>query len=260
MGRIAILPLLAAVPLLVLPAGAQQTMGQTGATQMHSGTGRPNSGQFNAGRFNPFRPNAYGSNSGVAPPPPSWELPRVSPPHWEIPSYIPVQPNPVQGNPVSHRHGARSVGLVGVPYYVDPFAFADTSMYDDTAQQQQPAQQPRPEYAPQQNSSQQNYGPEEYPAARPPYNPEAYGAAAPPNTGAGNGAADDGLDHPEVTLVFNNGRPPLKVHSYVLTGTSVFVAEHGHERVIPVSELDLPATVEQNREAGVEFVLPHTTK
>ena len=48
----------------------------------------------------------------------------------------------------------------------------------------------------------------------------------------------------------------MKVQSYVLTGSSVFVAEHGKERVIPVSELDLPATVAQNREAGVDFQLP----
>ena len=258
MDRVAMLPLLLAA--LGLPAAGQQTMGQqtTGQTGSHTGTTgsvapmRGGNPHFNAGQFNPFRPNAYGANSGAAPPPPSWELPRVSTPHWEIPSYIPVQPNPVQGNPIHHGHGARGVGYVGVPYYVDPFAFADTDMYDNTAQQQQPVQPARPEYAPQ-----QNYGPEESPA-RPPYNPEPY--AAPTPQGTENGAADDGLDHPEVTLVFNDGRPLMKVHSYVLTASSVFVAEHGHQRVIPVTELDLPATVKQNREAGVEFALPHTTK
>ena len=59
-----------------------------------------------------------------------------------------------------------------------------------------------------------------------------------------------------MTLVFNDGRPPEQVHSYVLTGSSVFVAEHGHQRVIPIAELDLPATIAQNREAGVDFTLP----
>jgi hypothetical protein len=265
MGKVAGVPLLlATLPLLVLAAAAQQTTSHPGSATgsiapMHSGTARPNSGQFNSGRFNsapfvPVRPNGVGPN-GVAPPPPSWELPRVSTPHWEIPPNIPVQPNPVQGNPISRSHGVRGVGYVGIPYYADPFAFADANMYDDTAQQQQPVQPARPEYAPP-----QNYGPEEYPAARPPYNPEAYAAPAPQPATSGNGAADDGLDHPEVTLIFNDGRPPLKVHSYVLTGSSVFVAEHGHQRVIPVTELDLPATIRQNREAGVDFVLPGSGK
>jgi hypothetical protein len=36
----------------------------------------------------------------------------------------------------------------------------------------------------------------------------------------------------------------------------VFVAENGHQRVIPVADLDLAATVAQNREAGVDFQLP----
>jgi hypothetical protein len=57
-------------------------------------------------------------------------------------------------------------------------------------------------------------------------------------------------------LVFNDGRPPEKVNNYVLTGSSVFVAEDGHQRVIPVTDLDLPATIAQNREAGVDFELP----
>jgi hypothetical protein len=63
-----------------------------------------------------------------------------------------------------------------------------------------------------------------------------------------------------VTLVFNDGRPPLQVNNYVLTGSSVFVAEHGHQRVIPVADLDLPATIAQNREAGVDFALPGGTR
>jgi hypothetical protein len=59
-----------------------------------------------------------------------------------------------------------------------------------------------------------------------------------------------------VTLVFNDGRPPLQVHDYALTGSSVFVAENGQQRVIPITDLDLPATIAQNRQAGVDFELP----
>ncbi len=48
----------------------------------------------------------------------------------------------------------------------------------------------------------------------------------------------------------------MQVHSYVLTNSSVLIAEKGHQRVIPVTDLDLPATIAQNREAGVDFRLP----
>jgi hypothetical protein len=257
MTKVAGFPLLSAA-LLALSTAAQQTTSHPGSATgsiapMHSGTNHSNVGHVSSGQFNPFRPNAYGN--GAAPPPPSWELPRVSTPHWEIPPNIPVQPNPVQGNPISRSHGVQGVGYVGLPYFYDPLAFGGTDTSDNMAQEQQPVPQARPDYVPQ-----QGYEQPERPAARPPYNPEAYAAPAPQAAAPGNGAADDGLDHPEVTLVFNDGRPPLKVHSYVLTGSSVFVAEHGHQRVIPVTELDLPATVRQNRETGVDFVLPGSGK
>lgn len=259
--------LLAGLSMMVVPAVAQHTTGHTSGGQ--SGGARSMGTPMRSGpRINPVRPSTYGASSA---PPPSWELPRTVTPHWEIPSYIPIQPNPVQGNPVSHRRGGYGVGFVGVPYYAAPLPLFDTDMDEDTAQQAGPQ-----DYAPQNNGSQgygpQDYGPppaygngganqdEGYPAARPPYSP-AY--AAPPESSNSfapppSAAADDGLDHPGVTLVFNDGRPPMKVQSYVLTGSSVFVAEHGKERVIPVSELDLPETVAQNREAGVDFQLPGT--
>jgi hypothetical protein len=185
-------------------------------------------------------------------------LPKNVTPHWEIPSYIHVQPNPVQGNRLSHRRFGNGVGYVGLPYYVDPMAFLDADTGDDTGtdagQQAQPGAPAGPDYAPQAPYD-QGYGPPQ----RAPYAPEGY--PPPPQNNAQSAAQSaaaqsDGLDHPAVTLVFNDGRPPVKVHSYVLTGSSVFVAENGHQRVIPVADLDLPATVAQNREAGVDFELP----
>jgi hypothetical protein len=213
--------------------------------------------------------NSFGA--AASPPPPSWELPRTVTPHWEIPSNIPIQPNAVQGNPI-HRQGrgfGAGVGYVGFPYYVDPMAFVNadsgSDQEDDTAQQAQPSAPARPDYAPQapyQEGPEGPYADQGYaPPPRAPYNPEAY---PPPqqNSAAAQSAApqDDGLDHPAVTLVFNDGRPPMQVHSYVLTGSSVYVAEKGHQRVIHVTELDLPATVAQNRKAGVDFELPGGSK
>ena len=216
------------------------------------------------------RANSFGASSSL--PPPSWELPRTVTPHWEIAPNIPIQPNAVQGNPIPRQRGGfgAGVGYVGFPYYVDPMAFVngDTgSDQDDTAQQAQPSPPARPDYGPQAPyeqgppgpyQDQGSYSDQGYPPpARAPYNPDAY-PPPPRNNAAAQSAAsqDDGLDHPAVTLVFNDGRPPMQVHSYVLTGSSVLIAEKGHQRVIPITDLDLPATVAQNREAGVDFKLP----
>jgi len=168
---------------------------------------------------------------------------------------------------------------VGFPYYVDPLAFvnAGDDQEGDTAQQAQPNAPARPDYGPQAPyeegpagpypsgpnpagpyQDQGSYADQGYaPPRRAPYNPEGNPPAA-QNGGAAQSAAaqDNGLDHPAVTLVFNDGRPPMQVHSYVLTSSSVLIAEKGHQRVIPVTDLDLPATVAQNREAGVDFKLP----
>jgi hypothetical protein len=219
----------------------------------------------NGARFGAVGPSSFTSSSA---PPPSWELPRTVTPHWELGPNVPVQPNPVQGNHIHHNRGAFGVGYVGLPYYANPFAFGnawDWNSDNETAQQEPPPAPARSEYAPQapysENPYEQGYG-----SPRAPYSPEAYpspqadGAAPQSAAAQASEAPDDGLDHPPVTLLFNDGRPPEQVTSYVLTGSSIFISEHGHQRVIRVADLDLPATIEQNREAGVDFALPGTKK
>jgi hypothetical protein len=197
----------------------------------------------NGARFGTVGPSSFTSSSA---PPPSWELPRTVTPHWELGPNVPVQPNPVQGNHVHHDRGVFGVGYVGLPYYASPSSFGNAWDWfndNETAQQAAPAAPDRPDYAPQAPYA-ENPAPQQYSAA-----PQS----GPPQSSA---EPDDGLDHPPVTLVFNDGRPPEQVNNYVLTGSSIFIAEHGHQRVIRVADLDLPATVAQNREAGVDFVLP----
>jgi hypothetical protein len=215
----------------------------------------------NGQQFGTVRPNSFGSSSSA--PPPSWELPKYVTPHWEIGPNVQVQPNAVQGNHIHRNRGVFGVGYVGFPYYADPFSFGnawDWNDRGDTAQQAQPSAPARPDYGPQApygegpGPYEQGYGP----PPRPPYSPDAYSqqsSVAPP-VASNSAPQSDGLDHPPVTLIFSDGRPPEQVNSYVLTGSSIFVAEHGHQRVIPVADLDLPATIAQNREAGVDFALP----
>lgn len=60
-----------------------------------------------------------------------------------------------------------------------------------------------------------------------------------------------------VTLIFKDGRPPEKIHNYVLTQSTLYVND-SHRRMIPTSQLDLVATEKVNREDGVDFQLPET--
>ena len=58
-----------------------------------------------------------------------------------------------------------------------------------------------------------------------------------------------------ITLIFNDGRQPAYVYNYMLTPSAVYVLD-GYRRIIPLSEIDLAATQEVNREAGVRFLIP----
>jgi len=61
---------------------------------------------------------------------------------------------------------------------------------------------------------------------------------------------------PATTLVFNDGRPSMEVHNYALTGRTLYALDGETRREIPLSELDVPATIDANRKAGVDFALP----
>ena len=61
---------------------------------------------------------------------------------------------------------------------------------------------------------------------------------------------------PATTLIFSDGRPSEKVHNYILTQTTLYNLDGGTRREIPLSTIDLPATIKANRSAGVDFSLP----
>ncbi|HEY9127091.1 MAG TPA: hypothetical protein VIM62_08180 [Acidobacteriaceae bacterium] len=58
-----------------------------------------------------------------------------------------------------------------------------------------------------------------------------------------------------VTLIFNNGAPSQQIHNYILSRNTLTVLDGPH-REIPLSTLDLAATEQANRSAGVDFHLP----
>ena len=61
---------------------------------------------------------------------------------------------------------------------------------------------------------------------------------------------------PATTLIFKDGRPPAQVHNYALTATTLYALDGESHQEIPLSLLNVPATVEANRAAGVDFALP----
>lgn len=125
-------------------------------------------------------------------------------------------------------------GYVGYPY---GFGYADSSFDTDTNDAQTYAAQP--EYP-----QQPDYG-----AALESPIPYVEQAPAPQRAAALLPAED------AVTIVFKDGRAPLEVHNYVLTRTTLFVRDQRH-RDIPVSDVDVAATVKANHDAGVDFQMP----
>jgi hypothetical protein len=61
---------------------------------------------------------------------------------------------------------------------------------------------------------------------------------------------------PTTILIFKDGRPPQKVHNYALTGSTLYALDGDLRQEIPLALLNVPATVETNRAAGVDFSLP----
>lgn len=58
-----------------------------------------------------------------------------------------------------------------------------------------------------------------------------------------------------LTLIFKDGRPAQQVHNYILTRSWIYIQDE-NRRAIPVDQLDLEATAQVNRQAGVDFRLP----
>jgi hypothetical protein len=86
---------------------------------------------------------------------------------------------------------------------------------------------------------------------RPEYQGQVYqGQVAP--------APEPARDQPTTTLIFNDGRPPAQVHNYALTATTLYALDGDLRKEIPLSQLNVQATVETNRAAGVDFSLPIT--
>ena len=59
-----------------------------------------------------------------------------------------------------------------------------------------------------------------------------------------------------VILIYSDGRPPEQIQNYLATRSTLTVLDGGRRREIPLSALNIPATVSANRQTGVDFQLP----
>lgn len=62
-------------------------------------------------------------------------------------------------------------------------------------------------------------------------------------------------NQPETLLVFKDGHQ-LQVVNYAIVGSTLYDLSDGRSKKVSLAELDIPATVKQNDERGVEFRVP----
>src|SRR5215469_1748972 len=146
--------------------------------------------------------------------------------------------------------------------YVDPWLFGPDDYDQDSSGYSAPpyngtAPTPYPDNGAQ-GYEPQDYAPNPYPAPdqtpsqsqqpsghRPEYAP----------TGQPAGSPTPPVNEQAVTLIFNDGRRSETIHNYLLTSTKLTVLDARY-REIPLSQIDIAATVAANRAAGIDFRVP----
>lgn len=83
------------------------------------------------------------------------------------------------------------------------------------------------------------------PSGRPAYNGDE----------GGSGTTAAAARENTITIIFKDGRPPEHVQNYLLTSSTLTVLDtHYHQ--IPLADVDIAATQEASRAAGVDFHVP----
>jgi hypothetical protein len=148
------------------------------------------------------------------------------------------------GSPVHRNYGGvgyrRSYPFVyaGYPWFFPfDYGFSDGDEQSDVGVYQPPPDQAEPPPVDYEQMAEN---------APSPFRPQYQGEVAP----------EPARDQPTTTLIFKDGRPPVQVHNYALTGATLYALDGDSRKEIPLSQLDVPATVEANRAAGVDFALP----
>jgi len=150
-------------------------------------------------------------------------------------------------------------GIAG--WIPDALDYSDSASGDNSASA---APQQAPGYA----DVAPGYAPGDYQGPQPPgppapVSPAVEQAYAPPppafRPAYQRPAPEPEADEAAVTLVFKDGRPNEQIHNYMLTRTALYVQDQ-RLRTIPVDQLDLAAMDKLNKDAGVDFQLPASTR
>jgi hypothetical protein len=143
---------------------------------------------------------------------------------------------------------------VGYPFGFDAFDDSNYDQGDQAYAQDGGASQPQ---YPQDSQSMSESGNGVYPSLPPPDVADNQGPVGPIYRPEYHNDSSGAVHaQPATTLVFNDGRPNMQVHNYVLTSTVLYNLDGDTETEIPLSEINLQATEQANRSAGVDFSLP----
>jgi hypothetical protein len=240
------LTVLVQVPLLVLASSL--VVGAPLSAQRAGATGSVAAGHFAGAVHAGPAPTFSGASRNIAPSVHSPSAQVGQPRHW--PGGVPTHPT---GGNRNGRNGQRYPAVyAGYPWlafgYGAPLGYSMPYAGDGDATD-------GPSPMPQADEASIDYG------AEPP-SPQVAGDGAPsfrpPYQGAYQGPSQAAPVHaqPATVLIFKDGRPPEKVHNYALTGSTLYALDGDLRREIPLALLNVPATVETNRAAGVDFSLP----
>ena len=156
------------------------------------------------------------------------------------------------GNGVRHGNGRHHrqkdspfLYAFPVPYAVPvPYAADDAAADDDTDVVDDTNDQGGPTVFDRRGSGERSYVP---PVRNPP--------AAHPAAAENDPPADPEPVQPATLLVFKDGHK-VELGNYAILGATLFDLTPGHARRIPLADLDLDSTRQQNDERGVVFQLP----
>ncbi|HKS74095.1 MAG TPA: hypothetical protein VJQ82_12920 [Terriglobales bacterium] len=85
------------------------------------------------------------------------------------------------------------------------------------------------------------------------YAPPVAAAALQPQSA--EASEEPATEQPQTILVFKDGHQ-VEVSNYAIVGTMLYDLTPGHTRKVPLADLNLPATSQQNDDRGIDFQLP----
>ena len=165
--------------------------------------------------------------------------------------FVPTQPHPPLFPHHHHRNNGPFGGNVlvypvpyGVPYAVPVAVPAESQDYENDQynggptifDRRGPGTAAQPAYAPQSQPESQTQVVASAPAAT---------------------SNDTTSDQPPTVLVFKDGHQ-VETQNYAIIGDTLYDMTPGHSRKVPLSELDLNATAQQNEDRGTDFKVPTT--